>query len=253
MDALMTGKAEHQDNNDELESKLKAQSDPSENTDKQVLEEAADAILRANIKEKNNVEESDPSGDEGEEDADPLVTLVNDLKQVHVEKEEAQNKLLRSVAEMENLRKRTRKEIMDAREFSIASFARDLLSVSDNLRRAIDAVPAEELAADTSGLNNLLEGVSLTERELLAALEKHKVQKMFPKGEKFNPNFHQAMFEIPDKKVPNNTVMEVVQDGYLIGERMLRPAMVGVSKGGPKKPKNDGGSENENQKKSDPS
>ena len=242
----MTGQAEHQENNGELESELKAQSDQSENTDKQALEDAADAILRADAKAKNKGEDSAPGADEGEESADPLVTLVNDLKQVHAEKEELQNKLLRTVAEMENLRKRTRKEIMDAREFSIASFARDLLGVSDNLRRAIDAVPAEEAAADTSGLSNLLEGVSLTKRELLAALEKHKVQKMSPKGEKFDPNFHQAMFEVPDKKVPNNTVMEVVQEGYLIGERMLRPAMVGVSKGGPKNPKSDGGSDKEN-------
>ena len=151
------------------------------------------------------------------------------------EKDDLQNQLLRSAAEMENLRKRTRKEIADTREFSISSFAREMLSVSDNLRRAIAAVPEEEIEADTSGLKNLLEGVSITERELLTALEKHKVKKMSPKGEKFDPNFHQAMFEIPDKTIPNNTVVEVIQDGFVIGERMLRPAMVGISKGGPRR------------------
>ena len=148
----MTGKAEHQENNAELESEVKAESNQSESADKRALEEAADAILKADTKEKRAGDNSDVTDNDGEEAADPLVALVNDLKQVHEEKEELQNKLLRTAAEMENLRKRTRKEITDAREYSIASFARDMLGVSDNLRRAIDAVPLEEAAADTSGL-----------------------------------------------------------------------------------------------------
>jgi len=221
----MTGKSDHHDENADLENDVKAGIDQPLGGERDELEEMADAILKAEPDDR----------EEGEENADPLVALVNDLKTVHAEKDELQNQLLRSVAEMENLRKRTRKEIADTREFSISSFAREMLSVSDNLRRAIAAVPQEEIEADTSGLKNLLEGVSMTERELLTALEKHKVKKLSPKGEKFDPNFHQAMFEVPDKTIPNNTVVEVIQDGYTIGERMLRPAMVGVSKGGPRR------------------
>ena len=219
----MTGKTEHQENNiTDIDQPL--------GSDEQSLKEAADAILDAGG-EEGDILDSDISGD-------PLALLVDDLKAVHAEKDELQKQYLLSVAEMENLRKRTRKEIADAREFSIASFARDMLSVSDNLRRAIQAVPEEETEADSGGLKNLLEGVSMTERELLSAMEKYKIKKMSPKGEKFDPNFHQAMFEVQDKEIPNNTVVEIVQEGYVIGERMLRPAMVGVAKGGPKIPVN---------------
>ncbi len=249
---MMAGKTEHQDNDADLENDVKAEIDQPLGVDKRELKEMADAILKAGAEQINDGEDAaenledpdgpgDPDGDDDDsgEFADPLVALVNDLKEVHAQKDELQNQLLRTVAEMENLRKRTRKEVADAREFSIASFARDLLSVSDNLRRTIDAVPEGEAKADSSVLKNLLEGVSMTERELLSSLEKHKIRKLSPKGEKFDPNFHQAMFEVPDKTIPNNTVVEVIQDGYVIGERMLRPAMVGVSKGGPKKPKQD--------------
>lgn len=241
----MTGNTEHQEKYSEQENDVEAKIDQPLGVDKQSLKDAADAILKAGGAKAGDA--SDNPGASGDELADPLVALVNDLKSVHAEKDELENKLLRTVAEMENLRKRTRKEIADTREFSIASFARDLLSVNDNLRRAIDAVPADEAEADTSGLKNLMEGVSMTERELLSALEKHKVRKMSPKGERFDPNFHQAMFEIPNKDIPNNTVVEVVQEGYVIGERMLRPAMVGVSKGGPKKPRHETAGEGENQ------
>ncbi len=241
----MTGKTEHQEEYSDLEQEVAAKIDQPLGVDKQSLKQAADAILKAGSVKTGDGEENPDSGND--ESADPLVVLVNDLKTVHAEKDDLQNKLLRTAAEMENLRKRTRKEIADARDFSIASFARDLLGVSDNLRRAIDAVPAEEAEADTSGLKNLMEGVSMTERELLSALEKHKVRKMSPKGERFDPNFHQAMFEIPNKDIPNNIVVEVVQEGYVIGERMLRPAMVGVSKGGPKKARHETGGEDESQ------
>lgn len=240
----MTGNTEHQDDNSDLEQDGRVNIDQPLGTDKQALKDAADAILKAGGATAEAYEEN--AEFEGAESADPLVALVNDLKQVHAEKDELQNQLLRTVAEMENLRKRTRKEIADAREFSIASFARDLLGVGDNLRRAIDAVPAEEAQADTSGLKNLMDGVSLTERELLSALEKHKVKKMSPKGERFDPNYHQAMFEVPNKEIANNTVVEVIQEGYVIGQRMLRPAMVGVSKGGPKAPRNEPIDENGN-------
>jgi molecular chaperone GrpE len=147
---------------------------------------------------------------------------------------EARDKMLRTLAEMENLRKRTSKEVADARTYGITGFARDVLDIADNLQRALDAVPAEAKAAADPGLKALIEGVELTERSLLNALEKNGVKKFDQSGEKFDPNFQQAMYEVPDASVPSGTVVQVVQAGYTIGERVLRPALVAVSKGGAK-------------------
>ncbi len=170
---------------------------------------------------------------ETEADSDGYEALVRLMK----ENEELKDRSLRAAAEMENLRRRTAREIQDARAYAIANFARDMLAVSDNLRRALDAVPAQSDAADASGLSSLVEGVEMTERTMLSTLERHGVKKLEPEGERFDPNFHQAMFELPNAEVPANTVVQVVQPGYRIGERVLRPAMVGVSKGGPAAPK----------------
>ncbi|MGB3447505.1 MAG: nucleotide exchange factor GrpE [Xanthobacteraceae bacterium] len=147
---------------------------------------------------------------------------------------EARDKMLRTLAEMENLRKRTTREVADARTYGITGFARDVLDIADNLQRALDAVPAEARAAADPGLKALIEGVELTERSLLNALEKNGVKKFDPAGQKFDPNFQQAMFEVPDPSVPTGTVVQVIQAGFMIGERVLRPALVGVSKGGAK-------------------
>jgi molecular chaperone GrpE len=147
---------------------------------------------------------------------------------------ELKDKLLRTLAEMENLRKRTEREVTDARLYGVASFARDMLAVADNMRRALDAVSPALRASAEPGAKALIDGVELTERELLKALEKNGVRQFTPRGEKFDPNVHQAIFEVPDASVPAGSVVEVVQPGYMIGERVLRPAMVGVSKGGPK-------------------
>ena len=147
---------------------------------------------------------------------------------------EARDKMLRTLAEMENLRKRTQKEVSDGRTYAIANFARDVLDIADNLQRALDAVPAEAKAAAEAGIKALIEGVELTERSLLNTLEKNGVKKFDPAGEKFDPNFQQAMYEVPDSSVPAGTVVQVVQAGYTIGERVLRPALVAVSKGGAK-------------------
>lgn len=157
---------------------------------------------------------------------DPLEALT-------AENAELKDKLLRLAAEMENLRRRTSRDVHDARSYAIANFARDMLTVADNLNRALEAVPAEAVAADPA-IAALGEGVDLTQRSLISTLERHGVKKLTPLGDRFDPNFHQAMFEVPDETKPANTVVQVVQDGYIIGERMLRPAMVGVSKGGPK-------------------
>jgi molecular chaperone GrpE len=147
---------------------------------------------------------------------------------------EARDKTLRTLAEMENLRQRTRREVADAKVYGITGFARDVLDIADSLQRALDAVPAETRELADPMLKTLIEGVELTERSLLNALEKNGVRKFDPQGEKFNPNFHQAMYEVPDASVPSGTVVQVVQAGFTIGDRVLRPALVAVSKGGAK-------------------
>ena len=147
---------------------------------------------------------------------------------------DAKDKMLRTLAEMENLRKRTLREVADARTYGISGFARDVLDIADNLQRALDAVPLEAREAADPGLKALIEGVELTERSLHKTLEKNGVQKIEPLGEKFDPNFHQAMYELPDSSVPSGTVVQVVQAGYMIGDRILRPALVAVTKGGAK-------------------
>jgi len=147
---------------------------------------------------------------------------------------ELKDRLLRTLAEMENLRKRTEREVTDARLYGATSFARDMLAVADNMRRALDAVSPELRANAEAGVKALIDGVDLTERELLKALEKNSLRRFSPRGEKFDPNFHQAIYEVPDASIPAGSVVEVVAPGYMIGERVLRPAMVGVSKGGPK-------------------
>jgi len=147
---------------------------------------------------------------------------------------EMKDRLLRTLAEMENLRKRTEREVADSRLYGVASFGRDILNVADNMRRALETVTPELRASVESGVNALVDGVELTERELLKALEKNGVRQFTPQGGKFDPNLHQAMFEVPDASVPAGSVVQVVQPGYMIGERVLRPALVGIAKGGPK-------------------
>lgn len=147
---------------------------------------------------------------------------------------EARDRWMRTLAEMENLRRRTEREVADARTYGIANFARDILAVADNMDRALKALDDELREKADAAVKGLLDGVELTERELHKVLEKHGVKRLEPAGEKFDPNFHQAMFEVPDPSVPAGTVVQVVQAGYMIGDRVLRPALVGVAKGGTK-------------------
>ena len=149
---------------------------------------------------------------------------------------EAKDRLLRALADMDNMRKRTEREVADARVYGISNFARDILGVADNMHRAMQALDDELRAKADEATKALLEGVELTERELINVLEKHGVTKVEPLGQKFDPNRHQAMYEIEDASVPSGSVIQVMQAGYLIGERVLRPALVAVSKGGGKPP-----------------
>ena len=155
------------------------------------------------------------------------------IEKLNAENGELKDRLLRALAEMENLRRRTEREVADARAYGVANLARDMLTVADNLARTLEAVPAEAREADPA-LQALVEGVELTERDLHAALGRHGVTKLDPQGEKFDPNFHQAMFEMPHETLPAGTVAQVVQSGWKIGERVLRPALVGVAKGAAK-------------------
>src|SRR5919112_4094996 len=159
--------------------------------------------------------------------ADPTAALAKEAADLR-------DRLLRTLAEMENMRRRTDREVADARTYGVTNFARDILAVADNMERALKALDDEIRGKADAGVKALLDGVELTERELIKVMEKHGIRKIEPQGQKFDPNLHQAMLEIPDPSVPSGTVVQIMQPGYTIGERVLRPAMVAVSKGGPK-------------------
>jgi len=168
------------------------------------------------------------------EHAVPEQAEPDPVEALKAENADLRDKFLRLAAEMDNLRRRTERDVKDAKAYSVAGFARDMLAVSDNLRRALDTIPDADRESAEAGIKALIEGVEMTERSMLSALERHGVRKIDAEGQKFDPNFHQAMFEIPNTAVANNTVVQVVQAGFTIGDRVLRPAMVGVAKGGPK-------------------
>jgi molecular chaperone GrpE len=156
------------------------------------------------------------------------------LDALTAENAELKDRLLRMTAEVENVRKRAEREIADTRTYAIAGFARDMLAATDSLSRALVVVPAEVRETAEGTLKSLIDGIELTEREMQRLLAKHGVTPIEAQGQKFDPHKHQAMFEVPDPNQPEGTVVQVVQAGYAIGDRVLRPAMVGVSKGGAK-------------------
>ncbi|WP_158811598.1 nucleotide exchange factor GrpE [Beijerinckia sp. L45] len=156
------------------------------------------------------------------------------LEALQVENAELKDKTLRTLADMENLRRRTEREVSDAKIYGIASFARDMLTFVDNMHRALEAVPAELREQADPVLKTFIEGIELTERDFISRLVRFGVKKIEPLGKKFDPNMQEALFEIPDETVPSGTVLQVVEQGFSIGDRVLRPAKVGVSRGGPK-------------------
>ncbi len=205
-----------------------SQEKPDENLEHNDVDNDLNDILDALNNAEEKIADIPADYDVGEDDEHPNDHEV--LEKLLIENETLKQDVLRAAADMQNLRKRTQREIADAKTFSVSNFARDMLGVSDNLRRTVEAAPKQ----DDENLKTLLEGVEMTERSMLSALERHGVKKLDVLQKKFDPNFHQAMFEVPDTETPNNTVVKVVQDGYIIGSRVLRPAMVGVAKGGPK-------------------
>ena len=154
------------------------------------------------------------------------------IEALKAENQDMRDKLLRTIAEMENLRKRTEREISDTRSYAIAGFARDMLTATDSLSRALMVLPAEARDSSDATTRSLIEGIEMTEREMQRLLAKHGVKPIEAEGQKFDPHKHQAMFEVPDPSRPEGTVVQVVQAGFAIGDRVLRPAMVGVAKGG---------------------
>ncbi len=159
-----------------------------------------------------------------------------ELETLRAENAELKDRVLRVVAEMENLRKRTVREVSDARTYAIADFARDMLSATDNLERALVTMPDELRQVTDPAIKSLIEGIEMTEREMQRLMQKNGVRPILSEGEKFDPHKHQAMFEVPNESVPAGTVVQVVQSGFEIGDRVLRPAMVGVAKGGASAP-----------------
>ena len=212
------------------------QSDDEQTTENQ-HDQAADA--GDNVEPIHATEDGDegaPSADAAEAPAeepeiDPIALLEAEVAAL-------KDKVLRTNADMENLRRRTEREKQDMAKFAISNFARDIISVDDNLNRALEAVP-EGAVENDAALKALVDGVSMTGRELANIFERNGITRIDPKGEIFDPNSHQAMFEMPNPEVPAGTIMEVIATGFSIESRILRPAMVGIAKGG-EKPKKDG-------------
>src|SRR5438132_6096354 len=176
----------------------------------------------AEVAANNNIEDS-PAAPSAE-DASPEARIAA----LEAELAEHKDRLLRALAETENVRRRSQREREDASKYAVAGFAKELLSVADNLRRALDSLPAEE-AKDPRTVS-LLEGVEATERELLGVFEKNGVRRINPEGERFDHNLHQAIFEAERPGKPAGMIIEVLQPGYVLHDRLLRPAMVGVAK-----------------------
>ena len=155
--------------------------------------------------------------------------LNSDIEALQTQLDQATDQAVRALAEAENTRRRAQKEREDASKYAVSGFAKDLLDVSDNLRRALEAIP-EDLLESEPRLKNLVEGIEATERSLLRTFEKHGIKKLEPLDEPFDPNFHEVMFEAPAPGKPAGIIMQIVEPGYTLNERLLRPARVGVSK-----------------------
>jgi molecular chaperone GrpE len=186
------------------------------------------------------VASSDSSGPEV-----TVETLQRVIEGLQAENADLQDKHLRAVADAQNIRRRAQQDVEKERKFGVERFARDVLSVADNLGRALSALPAD-LATLDPAVRNVIVGVQATDRELQSILERHGVTRIETKGKPFNAEFHQAMMEIEDASVPAGTVVQELIPGYLLAGRLLRAAMVGVSKGGPQRMADAGRASNEN-------
>jgi molecular chaperone GrpE len=169
-------------------------------------------------------------GEDGATTASPEQRIT----QLEAQLADSKDQLLRALAETENVRRRMQREREDVQKYAISGFAKDLLSAADNLRRAIEALPETEVSDPRT--KSMLDGVAATERELLAAFERNGLKRIDPRGDRFDHNFHQAIFEVERPGAAAGTVVEVLQPGYVLHDRLLRPAMVGVAKAGTSQP-----------------
>lgn len=193
-----------------------------------------DIALERTASEQVSDDEPKDDGSCSPPDAEEKPEIGDPLEQAELANTELKDKLLRAMAETENLRRRSEREMKDLRKYAITDFARDILSVADNLKRAIaaaEAINTDKKNADTDAdVTQMLEGVLLTEKQLTSTLEKYGVTEVNPLGEKLDPNRHQAMIQIEDQDAVSGTIIQVMQAGYLIHDRLLRAAMVGVAK-----------------------
>ena len=173
-----------------------------------------------NEKNKDKIEEKQKDFDK---DKNQDISIKEKLK-------DTEDKLLRSLAETENQRRRFEKEIKDAFEFGSFNFARESLAILDNLERAKNAIKTDEILKSNKDLDKFLENISIIEKDLISIFEKNKISRIISKGKKFDPNIHQAMTEVDDDKAEAGTIVQEIQSGYMLGERLLRPALVGVAK-----------------------
>jgi molecular chaperone GrpE len=200
----------------------------SESERKSAVAEVDDAETASPVRERATSEEA-----AWEDVVEKLDASAGEMARLESEKADLTDRLVRLAAEMDNLRKRTERDVADAHKYAVTKFAGDMLVVADNLRRALAAVPPEKREGASDELKALIDGVEVTEREMDRLLERNGIKRIAAKGEKFDPHRHQAMFEVPNADTPPGTVAEVVQEGYQINDRVLRAALVGVSKGGP--------------------
>ena len=181
-----------------------------------------------NIKENKKIEEESSLEEAKSSDNKNKEKVIE--KTVEEKLQDAEEKLLRSLAEIENQRRRFEKEIKDAFEFGSFNFAKESLAIPDNLQRAKEAIKNDEKLKDNKDLEKFLENITIIEKDLISIFEKNNIKKIVSQNKKFDPNFHQAMSEIEDDKVDPGTILQEIQAGYLLGERLLRPALVSVSK-----------------------
>jgi len=170
---------------------------------------------------------------EDQNGAAPDNAPLDEVEMLRGEVAELKDRLLRALADAENIRRRGEREKLDASQYAVTKFARDVLGVADNFQRAIEACPAEARASAGPQVKAVIDGVEATERQLLATLERHGVRPIETTDAKFDPNLHQAIAEVPAEGKPKGTIVTTVQAGYMIGDRLLRPAMVTVARGEP--------------------
>jgi molecular chaperone GrpE len=207
--------------------------DEKNQTEAEVAEDAEneDTPPDSEAPEETAAEEGEETETGAEETGEEAVEELTPEQQV----EELNDKLLRALAEAENVRRRAERDKSDAAKYAITNFAREVLGVADNMKRAMASVDSEARKKDPA-LEQLMVGLEMTEREMLSTFERFGIKPIEAMGEKFDHNLHEAMFELDDTSKPAGTVMQVVEAGYVLNDRLLRPAKVGVSKGGPKEP-----------------